>query len=328
MSSPLTPMQVTGIALGAVGVVSVFGLPTIKLLRRAGAGQRVRNDGPHRHLHKAGTPTMGGVLILGGAIVVALFGHWWANGGLNLQMVTLLALPVAVGCIGAADDWQKIRRGRSLGLRARQKLVLQLIAATAFVYALTAERSVQAALEGNSDPISAGPLWPIFWVLAIAATSNAINLADGLDGLAAGLCVIAAAGFAVLGLQSGEQEVAILALALAGACAAFLGFNLHPAKVFMGDVGSLALGAALAAMAARLNQPLALIGLCLVPFIAELSVIAQVIAFKTTGRRVLRMSPIHHHFELSGWSEQRVVLTFWLAGIAAAGLVVARSLIS
>jgi phospho-N-acetylmuramoyl-pentapeptide-transferase len=155
------------------------------------------------------------------------------------------------------------------------------------------------------------------------ATSNAVNLADGLDGLAAGLCAIAAAGFAVLALKAGEWGVSVVALALTGATLGFLLYNRHPAKVFMGDVGSLALGAALAAMAAALHRPLALIGLCLVPFLEELSVIAQVVSFKTTGRRVLRMSPIHHHFELSGWSERRVVLTFWAVSSIAAIAVLA-----
>jgi phospho-N-acetylmuramoyl-pentapeptide-transferase len=268
---------------------------------------------------------MGGLLILGTAAAVAVAGQRWARGAITLPMVTLIAAALAFGCIGALDDWMKIRRGRSLGLRARHKLLLQVAAAVAFVFALSGERAVQSAADPGAQMGPLSPAWSAFWVLAIVATSNAVNLADGLDGLAAGLCIIAAAGFAFLALRAGDPEVAIVALSLAGACLGFLCFNRHPAKIFMGDVGSLALGAVLAAMAARLDLPLALAGLCLVPFIEELSVVAQVVSFKTTGQRVLRMSPIHHHFELSGWPEKRVVLTFWLAGAIAAGAVVATA---
>jgi phospho-N-acetylmuramoyl-pentapeptide-transferase len=327
-SSSVTDVQLAGIPLAALAAVAILGLPVIGLLARAGAGQRVREDGPQRHLEKEGTPTMGGLLILGAAIAVAIGGQMWIDGTVNSRLATLLAAALAFGCIGALDDWMKITRGRSLGLRAREKLLLQILAAVAFVYALGGERMVQTALAPEGAAQHIGPVWGVFWVLAIVATSNAVNLADGLDGLAAGLCTIAAAGFALLALKAGEREVAIMGLALAGACLGFLGFNRHPARIFMGDVGSLALGGALAAMAARLNQPLALIGLCLVPFIEELSVIAQVVSFKTTGRRVFRMSPIHHHFELSGWSERRVVLTFWTVGALAAGAVVAAGVMT
>ncbi len=142
-----------------------------------------------------------------------------------------------------------------------------------------------------------------------------MNLADGLDGLAAGLCVVAGVGFAVMG---GGAEVWALGLALAGACLGFLWFNRHPARLFMGDVGSLALGAAMAGMAALMNNPVVLVGLCLVPYVEAGSVIIQVASFKATGKRVFKMSPIHHHFELSGWSERRVVWTFWAVALAAA----------
>ncbi|MBE9565484.1 MAG: phospho-N-acetylmuramoyl-pentapeptide-transferase [Proteobacteria bacterium] len=323
MHSPLTAMQITVIVVGAFALVALLGLPAIRILRKVGARQRVRDDGPQRHLGKAGTPTMGGVLIIGAALLVAAGGEWWVGGRLGLPMITLLAVTAAFASIGLVDDWRMISRGRSLGLRARDKLLLQLVVSVAFVYALTGERALAAIISDHADITLPGPAWTVFWVIAIAATSNAVNLADGLDGLATGLCAIAAAGFAVLGLLLGDQQTAVLALALSGACVAFLVFNLHPAKVFMGDVGSLALGGALGAMAARLGQPVVLLGLCLIPFIEELSVIAQVISFKTTGKRVFKMSPLHHHFELSGWSEPRVVAIFWAVGAIAAVVVVA-----
>lgn len=312
-----------GIVFGGAGVAVLALAPAmIRVLKRAGAGQRVRDDGPQRHLGKEGTPTMGGVLIIATAAAAAAVGQWWTGGSGFLPVLTLLAVTLAFASIGAADDWLKITRGRSLGLRARQKLLLQLAAAALFIYALAGERALQAALAGQLDAGQLHPIWAVFWVVAIAAGSNAVNLSDGLDGLAAGLCTIAAVGFLLLGLRQGDQAVMLVAAGLGGSCLAFLAYNRHPAKLFMGDVGSLALGAALAAMAARLSAPLALAGLCLVPFVEELSVVVQVIAYKTTRRRVFRMSPLHHHFELAGWPEQRVVRAFWAAAALAAALVV------
>jgi phospho-N-acetylmuramoyl-pentapeptide-transferase len=308
----------------ALVLVLALGLPVIAALRRAGAGQRVRDDGPQRHLRKEGTPTMGGVLIVGAIFVAGILGQLWLSRAVTVQMGALLAAVLAFGCIGAADDWLKIRRGRSLGLRARQKLLLQCVAGVAFVYALAGQRAVAAA--GMPAPGQALTwFWSLFWLLAMVGTPNAVNLSDGLDGLAAGLCALGGAGFAILGLRAGNVEVAILAAALVGACLGFLWYNRHPAKVFMGDVGSLALGSALAAMAAWLDEPLALVALCFVPFVEAASVMIQVISFKTTGKRVFKMSPIHHHFELSGWSETRVVATFWLIQLVAAGAVTGAS---
>jgi phospho-N-acetylmuramoyl-pentapeptide-transferase len=316
-------------------LVLLLGRPMIAWLRRLGAGQRVRDDGPQRHLQKEGTPTMGGVLIVGAAVAGTLAGvsceprylhtyaadKYWAAVTFSLPAMVLF-----FAAIGFADDWLKIHKGRSLGLRARQKLALQLVGAVAFALALVWWRRSQYG----------GPIYPVyswaymlpagFWMLAIVATSNAVNLADGLDGLAAGLCVVSSLGFAALGLRSGSHVLAASSLSLTGACLGFLWFNRHPARVFMGDVGSLALGAAMAGMAAMLHNPWALIGFCLVPFIEAASVILQVVSFKTTGKRIFKMSPIHHHFELSGWSEQKVVWTFWAVGAAAAAVTVWISL--
>ncbi|MFB3881602.1 MAG: phospho-N-acetylmuramoyl-pentapeptide-transferase [Armatimonadota bacterium] len=302
-------------------LVLALGGPTIAWLRRLGAGQRVRDDGPQRHLQKEGTPTMGGMLMVGAAVVAAIATQRWQTRTLTLEMIVLLAATLAFGCIGAADDWLKIHRGRSLGLRARQKLALQVVVGIGFAFALAGRQALGAAsMTPTADPLS--PPWSVFWLLAIVGTSNAVNLSDGLDGLATGLCAIAAAGFGLLAMRDGNGEVAVLATALLGACLGFLFYNRHPARVFMGDVGSLALGGALAAMAAWLDNPVALIGLCLIPFLEAGSVAIQVASFKTTGKRVFKMSPIHHHFELSGWSEQKVVYTFWAVGAVAAALTV------
>jgi phospho-N-acetylmuramoyl-pentapeptide-transferase len=296
-------------------LVLLLGRPMIGFLRRIGAGQRVRNDGPQRHLDKEGTPTMGGLAIIGAVLIATLTAALLVDGSLSPRLIALAAALLVFGLIGFADDWLKIRRGRSLGMRAREKLLLQVLAAGAFVYALAGDMAAHDRAGVSTDPHFPGYAWVAFWGLAVVATSNAVNLADGLDGLAAGLCVVAGLGFALMG---GTAEVWTFGLALAGACLGFLWFNRHPARLFMGDVGSLALGAAMAGMAAIMGNPVVLIGLCLVPYVEAGSVIIQVASFKTTGKRVFKMSPIHHHFELSGWSERRVVWTFWAVALAAA----------
>jgi phospho-N-acetylmuramoyl-pentapeptide-transferase len=326
MASPLVL-----IALLSFLLVLLPGGAVIRLLKRVGAGQRVRDDGPQRHLEKEGTPTMGGVLFVPAAVAAALLGVHRFAGHIPMGIAVLMAATLAFWLIGFADDWLKIKRGRSLGLKAREKLAMQIVVAVLTAYALARVRAEQGMDldKPYSHTYSLYWLyWMPFWVPLTVWTSNAVNLADGLDGLATGLCTIAALGFVTLGLAHGHHEVSIVAAALAGACLGFLWYNRHPARVFMGDVGSLALGGMLAVMAAMLTPPgpqvampvMALLGFCLVPYIEAASVVAQVISFKTTGKRIFKMSPIHHHFELSGWSEQRVVWAFW--GVAAAGAMV------
>ncbi len=297
-----------------LGLSLAIGGPFIGYLKRLNAGQRVRDDGPQRHLQKEGTPTMGGLMIVGVVLITVLLAVAVLPAGLEirLRLLYLCALTVAFGAIGFADDWLKIARGRSLGLKARHKLLWQVVAAATLV-----------GLFGVFTP-SLRPFSPgigVVWAVLLIATSNAVNLADGLDGLAAGLCLIAVAGLLWFAAGLGTPTVLTFGLALLGACLGFLWFNRHPARLFMGDVGSLALGAALAGMAMMLHAPLVLLGLCLVPFAEAASVVIQVISFKTTGKRVFKMSPIHHHFELIGWSERRVVWTFWGVGLLAAATV-------
>ncbi len=332
MTGPLLSWALAATPIASMALVLLLGRPVIRWLREAGAGQRVREDGPQRHLEKEGTPTMGGILIIGAALAGPVIGSWPLWGALAAKQSALsvvlrsavVAVLLAAASIGFVDDWRKIRRGRSLGLRARDKLALQFLVSAVFVLGLgwwmwSHQAGVFATL--RSPLWVAG--WTVFWTLAIIATSNAVNLADGLDGLAGGLCVMGFAGFALVALRLEHQGLAVLALSLAGACAGFLWYNRHPARLFMGDVGSLALGAAMAAMAARMNAPAALIGFALVPFLEMASVIIQVAWFKTTGRRVFKMSPIHHHFELIGWSERKVVTVFWLAQAASTAAVAA-----
>jgi phospho-N-acetylmuramoyl-pentapeptide-transferase len=332
----VVPAATGALVFGIPLVLSLaLGRPMIGALRRLKAGQRVRDDGPQRHLQKEGTPTMGGVMIVGTMVIGIAIGAVASGPEHRRQLLALLlaaATTVAFAAVGFADDYLKIKRGRSLGLKARQKLLLQFVAAGLVVY-LFAWRYHSWVSWGDAWLLAQRQYawWMLLWVLALVGASNAMNMADGLDGLATGLCVVAAAGFAALGVMERNPPVAVMALTVAGACLGFLWFNRHPARVFMGDVGSLALGAAMGMMALllsvgsslRLAEPVvALAGLCLVPFTEAASVVIQVVSFKSTGKRVFKMSPIHHHFELSGWSERRVVWTFWaVAAVATAATV-------
>jgi phospho-N-acetylmuramoyl-pentapeptide-transferase len=302
-------------------VTFVTAPPVIAFLRAKKLGQQIRDDGPQRHLSKAGTPTMGGVVILAG-VILGTAGSWYFFPKLLWFSVLLLALTVAVAAIGSIDDWGKIRRGRSLGLRAREKLILQFIAAALFVFVLVHclnnGTTIGIPFLGEVDLHWA--YWPIA-ILFIAGMSNAVNLTDGLDGLAAGTTVASAfsmAGIAWMihdadGMAKGPAIATFIAC-LGASCLAFLWYNQHPAKVFMGDTGSLAIGAALAGTALALKQEVLLLFIGFIYIIEVGSVIIQVISFKTTGKRVFRMSPFHHHLELGGWSETKVVTSAWLLG--------------
>ncbi|NLW24831.1 MAG: phospho-N-acetylmuramoyl-pentapeptide-transferase [Clostridia bacterium] len=289
-------------------VCLIIGPFLIPALRRLKFGQSVRDDGPKRHLKKQGTPTMGGVmfffsLTLGTLIIV----HD------SLVIYTLLIFTLGYGLIGFIDDYIKIVKRRSLGLKARDKLAGQFILST--ILAWTAINY----LDRGTDLIIPllGSSWDLGWayipfvILVAVGTTNAVNLTDGLDGLAAGITLFVALGYVLIGLNQDLYSITIFSTALVGSCLGFLFFNIHPAKVFMGDTGSLALGGAIAALAVITKTELLLVILGGIYVIEALSVIIQVISFKLTGQRVFLMSPIHHHFELKGWSEQRVVFTFW-----------------
>lgn len=304
--------------VAALTVLLVGGpLGGLAALRRL-KGEIINPDLPERYRGKAGTPTMGGLLILAGFCVGALVAGGWRIGG-------VLVVTLAFGAIGLLDDMLAQLRGRSLGLKARQKLALQVAAAVIFTkWVMSAEHTLTVGWPGV-HMWELGWLYLLFGTLFMVTMSNATNLADGMDGLAAGLTLLGAAALAIVGsvvagVTPAAKEAPVAAMALAGACAGFLGFNRSPALVFMGDTGSLALGACLAAvsMLTGTELPLLVIGAV---FLAELlSVVIQVISFKTTGRRVFRMSPLHHHFDRCGWPERKVVTAFWIAGGVAAAL--------
>ena len=304
-------------ALCAFGVVVLLGPFAIPLLHRLKFGQVVREEGPAAHKAKTGTPTMGGLLILAGICVAALVIHTTAPAVWLMLFVTL-----ACGALGFVDDYIKVVLKRNLGLRAKEKLLGQILIAALFSWIITRYlgRGTELWIPGLNATWDLGFLFHVLVFFIIVGTTNAVNLTDGLDGLAAGTTAVAAVIYAAVSWVLGQPDVAGFFTVVAGAALGFLVFNRHPARIFMGDTGSLALGGALAAGAVLTGTELLLPVIGAV-FVAEaMSVILQVASFKTTGRRIFRMSPLHHHFELGGWPETRVVRMFWAAGIIA-GLV-------
>jgi len=298
----------------SLAIVLFSGVYFLPFLHRLKYGQSIRAEGPASHQQKSGTPTMGGVMIvLAVTAATLLFAP--------LTVTTLLALFIFLGhfLLGFADDYIKVVKKRNLGLRAYQKLLGQLVIALVTILigsvVLGHDTTVWVPLMGKAVDI--GAFYYVLVVCVLVGSSNAVNLTDGLDGLASGTVTAAALFYAALmyGMDSGLM---VFSAAIIGACIGFLWYNHHPARIFMGDTGSLALGGALAGVALLSHTELLLPIVGFVFFCEALSVILQVISFQTRGKRIFRMSPIHHHFELGGWSETRVVYTFWAIGAAAA----------
>jgi phospho-N-acetylmuramoyl-pentapeptide-transferase len=304
--------------LVALVIGMVAGPRYIRWLSRRGIGQNIRECGPESHGSKQGTPTMGGVLILVAAVVpYAIFATK------TIPSLVVLILAVGSGLIGFADDLLSQWRRRSLGLNARAKLALQVPLGAAALFLAVRYGGVDTRLSVPflREGVNIGWLYYPFAFLLIAGFSHAVNLTDGLDGLAAGTSGIALFAFAGIAFLQGKNDLAELAACATGACVGFLWYNSHPAQVFMGDTGSLALGAAVAGMAIATGMELLcfLIGLLFV--IEALSVMIQVFSFRVFHKRVFLMAPIHHHFELAGWSETKIIVRFWIVSaiLAAAG---------
>lgn len=323
------------LAGGASLLVAALATPLlIRWLARKRIGQHIREDGPHMHLAKAGTPTMGGLAMLVALVVGYVVAHA-DNAGFSRDGVLVVLVTVAGGTIGFIDDWIKVRHRRSLGLNKRGKFSGQVLVALGF--ALAAEHWGHASTmlsftRWNSTGIDLGSAgWLVWAVLVVVGTSNAVNLTDGLDGLASGSATFC---FAILGIigywqfrhpgiyrlfGSTPLDLGLVAVTLAGACLGFLWWNAAPARIFMGDTGSLAIGSALGALALLMNLQLLLVVIGGLFVIVTLSVVVQVVSYRVFGRRVLRMAPLHHHFELMGWPETTVIVRFWiLAGLFAA----------
>ncbi len=331
-----------GATLTALLIAFVSGPPILSWLRTRGIGQVVRLDGPHAHLEKAGTPTMGGLIILAAVIIPTLL---WARLD-NPYVLTALGLTAAMGLLGFADDYMKVVQRESRGLVARYKFIGQFALGLLLGYLLWQFPLSEYPVNHTTLPffkewrlVIWAPFFVPFVALVVTGSANAVNLTDGLDGLAAGLAAIAGGTFGLfayligrvdasnyLGLfyLPGVGELSVFCAALAGGALGFLWFNSHPAEVFMGDTGSLALGAALGAVAVLIKGEFLLLIVGAV-FVAEaLSVILQTSWFKYTrkrfghGRRIFRMAPLHHHFEQLGWPESKVVVRFWIAGVLVA----------
>lgn len=300
-----------GASIAAV-VVLVMGPILIPKLHELKFGQSIRTEGPKSHQAKSGTPTMGGIMIILGLLVGTVIAAGFD--GLTMQLGLALFIVLGHFVIGFVDDYIKIAKKHNEGLTAKQKLLGQLIMAALVAYLGDLPTYLWLPFVGNID-LGFAFYGLLFFVLV--GTTNAVNLTDGLDGLAAGTVAVASIAYVFVCMQLGYGEMAILGGATAGASIAFLKFNAHPAKIFMGDTGSLALGGAFAAMGILTHTEVLLAVIGIIFVMEALSVIIQVISFKTTGKRVFRMSPIHHHFELGGWKETKVVKVFWSTGVVA-----------
>jgi phospho-N-acetylmuramoyl-pentapeptide-transferase len=315
-------------ALTALLISFIVGPPMIRRLAERQVGQRVRSDGPQSHLSKAGTPTMGGALIL---VAVAAGTLLWADLG-NRFVWIALGVTIAFGLIGFWDDYLKLVVGNSRGLIARYKYFWQSVAGLGAAIALyaTAQSPVETTLIVPFFKNVVVPLGPLFIVLAyfvIVGSSNAVNLTDGLDGLEIMPAVFVAGALGVFAYASGNAvfanylaiphipgtgEVLVFCATIFGAGLGFLWFNTYPAQVFMGDIGALALGAALGVVAVIVRQEIVLFVMGGVFVMETVSVILQVASFKLRGKRIFKMAPIHHHFELKGWAEPKVIVRFWI----------------
>jgi phospho-N-acetylmuramoyl-pentapeptide-transferase len=329
-------------------VVALVGTrPTITILRKRKLGQQVRSDGPQAHLGKSGTPTMGGIMIIIASLVGYVAGHLLTDDPMSASGVLVLFLMTGLGLVGFIDDFIKLFLRRSLGLRSGPKLAGQAIVGAVFAilalhfpdgYDLTPASDRLSFL--TDFGITIGPILFVLWVLLMTAGfSNAVNLTDGLDGLASGASILVLAAYVIIGNWQYRQDctntltpncyqvrdpldAAVVAAVVMGACFGFLWWNAPPAKIFMGDTGSLALGGALAGLAIVTRTELLLILLGGLFVIITLSVVIQVGGYKMTRKRVFRMAPLQHHFELVGWAETTIVVRFWLI----AGMFVALGL--
>ncbi len=332
---------------GAIALlISLFGTPIlIRILAGRGYGQIIRDDGPTSHHTKRGTPTMGGLIIIFASIVGYLISHALTQVAISVSAILVIGLILSLGFVGFLDDWLKVSRQKSLGLSGKQKIMGQTICAAVF-----GALAIRFADKDGLTPVSLylstvrdtslklGAIVVVLWIiLLVTAASNGVNLTDGLDGLATGASVMTFLAFLLIGVWEFGQgcgitpgvncylvrdplDMAVLAASLAGACTGFLWWNASPAKIFMGDTGSLALGGALAGLAVTLRTQMLLVPLGGLFVLITLSVIIQRLYFKVSGgKRIFKMAPLQHHFELSGWGEVTIVLRFWIiAGLSVA----------
>ena len=297
-------------------VTVILGIIIVPILRKLKVGQIERDDGPESHLKKQGTPTMGGIIIMLGIVIVTIVAYiYYRNVDIELakNLLPILGLTIGFGVIGFIDDFKKLVLKNTKGLKPSLKMLGLLIISVAYIMYLIkglnigTETYIPILKQYINIPIYA---YIPFSILVILATTNAVNLTDGIDGLSSSVCTIIITCLTIIATTLGVKEVVIFGAIVIGAVLGFLMFNIHPAKVFMGDTGSLFLGGVISGIALYLKMPLILILIALIPVIETVSVIIQVTYFKKTGKRVFKMAPIHHHLELSGWRENQVVMLF------------------
>lgn len=321
LGNPNYPTYQVFIATFVAGIITAAIMPFfIRFLRKDGIGQQVRADGPQTHLVKQGTPTMGGVIILAGILLTCvLFARWTPD------LTLAVAATIATGLLGLLDDIESVSHGRSLGLTPSQKMVGLVVICVAFCLlavnvvgiaptitfpgGLTVDLGVlTTTIAGARVPW----LYLVFVFLLLAGLANAVNLTDGLDGLAGGTVAVVMLAMAMVAFSYDEINLAVFAAASAGACVGFLWHNCYPASIFMGDTGSLALGAGFAALAVLTKTEVTSLVMGGLFIVEALSVMLQVASFRATGRRIFLMAPLHHHFEKKGWGETKVVIRFWI----------------
>ncbi len=300
-----------GITAAIAFVITIIATPLlIMILKRNKAGQSIREDGPQTHMVKSGTPTMGGLAIVGAVLITCL-----TAGDINTDMMIIIMAFVGYGILGFLDDFVKVSLKRNLGLTAKQKIVLQILIAAGLAYyqSRVSVYGTTVFIPIIREYVDFGIWYVPFAAFVVVAMVNSVNLTDGLDGLASGVTLIVALFLAFAGSEYGFTTTPVFCSAMAGACFGFLMFNRYPAKVFMGDTGSMALGGGIAAAAILMNIELVIPLAGGVYVVEALSVILQVVSYKTRKKRIFKMAPLHHHFELSGWKETKVVAVFWIA---------------
>ena len=308
------------VLLVSFAISIILGIITIPILRKLKVGQIERDDGPASHLKKQGTPTMGGIVIIItmiiGTIATAVYLYATGESELATKLVPILLLTIGFGAIGFIDDYKKLVLKNTEGLKPSYKMLGLLIISVAYVLYL-----IEGLKLGTDTYIPITKQYitlPLYIyvpaaICVILGTTNAINLTDGIDGLSSSVSTIIITCLTVIGMLRGVTEVSVFGSIVIGSILGFLMFNLHPAKVFMGDTGSLLLGGVISGIALYLKMPLILLVIAFIPVVETLSVIIQVAYFKKTGKRIFKMAPLHHHFELSGWKENKVVIVFSIA---------------
>ena len=304
----MTTLHILMVTVMGLIVSAILTSIEIPILQKKQFKQYIREEGPQSHMKKQGTPTMGGIAIMLAMVLVTIFA-----GNFTSESIVMIVVMLLFGLIGFLDDYIKVAEKHNLGLRAWQKMVLQIIfsGGLAVYMAYFSGYGTEVFIPFASKYVDFGMMYIPFVILVVVAMANSVNLTDGLDGLSSGVTAIVSMFFAFAGRQVGMFSPTVFCAVISGVCLGFLLFNRYPAKLFMGDTGSMALGGALAAAAILMKLEFMLIIAGFIYVMESLSVIIQVISFKTTGKRVFRMSPIHHHFEMGGMKEQNVVRMFW-----------------